>query len=63
MVLVMQQLQQFLLLEQAHHQHVAEVNLLADNTISDILIKNAGIGYTVAPTVTIANPSLIQWCW
>ena len=38
----------------------AEVNLLADNTISDILIKNAGIGYTVAPTVTIANPSLIS---
>ena len=39
---------------------VAEVNLLADNTISDVLIKNAGIGYTVAPTVTIANPSLIS---
>ena len=38
----------------------AEVNLLADNTISDILIKNAGIGYTVAPTVTIASPSLIS---
>ena len=38
----------------------AEVNLLADNTISDIFIKNAGIGYTVAPTVTIANPSLIS---
>ena len=38
----------------------AEVNLLADNTISDVLIKNAGIGYTVAPTVTIANPSLIS---
>ena len=39
---------------------VAEVNLLADNTISDVLIKNAGIGYTVAPTVTIASPSLIS---
>ena len=38
----------------------AEVNLLADNTISDILIKNAGIGYTVTPTITIANPSLIS---
>ena len=38
----------------------AEVNLLADNTISDILLKNAGIGYTVTPTVTIANPSLIN---
>ena len=38
----------------------AEVNLLANNTISDIFIKNAGIGYTVAPTVTIANPSLIS---
>ena len=39
---------------------VAEVNLLADNTISDVLIKNAGIGYTVAPTVSIASPSLIS---
>ena len=39
---------------------IAEVNLLADNTISDILIKNAGIGYTVTPTITIANPSLIS---
>ena len=38
----------------------AEVNLLADNTISDIFLKNAGIGYTVTPTVTIANPSLIS---
>ena len=37
----------------------AEVNLLADNTISDIFLKNAGIGYTVQPTVTIAQPSLI----
>ena len=37
---------------------VAEVNLLADNTISDIFVKNAGIGYTVAPTVVISNPSL-----
>ena len=36
----------------------AEVNLLADNTISDIFVKNAGIGYTVAPTVVISNPSL-----
>ena len=39
---------------------VAEVNLLADNTISDIRLRNAGAGYTVAPTVTIANPSLIN---
>ena len=39
---------------------IAEVNLLADNTISDVLIKNAGIGYTVTPTITIANPSLIS---
>ena len=38
----------------------AEVNLLADNTISDIFLKNAGIGYTVTPTVTISNPSLIN---
>ena len=33
---------------------------LADNTISDIRFKNAGIGYTVAPTVTISNPSPIN---
>ena len=26
---------------------VAEVNLLADNTISDVLIKNAGIGLSL----------------
>ena len=39
---------------------VAEVNLLADNTISDIRLRNAGAGYTVAPTVTISNPSLIN---
>ena len=39
---------------------VAEVNLLADNTISDIRIRNAGVGYTVAPTITISNPSLIN---
>ena len=39
---------------------VADVNLLADNTISDIRLRNAGVGYTVAPTVTIANPSLIN---
>ena len=39
---------------------IAEVNLLADNTISDVLIKNAGIGYTVTPIITIANPSLIS---
>ena len=39
---------------------VAEVNLLADNTISDITVRNAGAGYTVTPTVTIANPSLIN---
>ena len=38
----------------------AEVNLLADNTISDILIKNAGIGYTQSPTVVISSPSTIQ---
>ena len=38
----------------------AEVNLLANNTISDIFLKNAGIGYTVQPTITIANPSLIS---
>ena len=38
----------------------AEVNLLADNTISDIFIKNAGIGYTQAPTVVISSPSTIQ---
>ena len=38
----------------------AEVNLLADNTISDIFVKNAGIGYTVAPTVTISSPNIIQ---
>ena len=38
----------------------AEVNLLANNTISDIFIKNAGIGYTVSPTITIASPSLIS---
>tara|TARA_R100001463_G_scaffold130727_1_gene190289 strand:- start:2236 stop:3876 length:1641 start_codon:yes stop_codon:yes gene_type:complete len=38
----------------------AEVNLLADNTISDILIKNAGIGYTQQPTITIASPTTIQ---
>ena len=39
---------------------VADVNLLADNTISDIRLRNAGVGYTVAPTVIIANPSLIN---
>ena len=39
---------------------VAEVNLLADNTISDILLKNAGIGYTQSPTITISSPSTIQ---
>ena len=39
---------------------VAEVNLLADNTISDVFIKNAGIGYTQQPTVTIASPNIIQ---
>ena len=38
----------------------AEVNLLADNTISDIFIKNAGIGYTQTPTITISSPSTIQ---
>ena len=39
---------------------IAEVNLLADNTISDVFIKNAGIGYTQQPTVTIASPNIIQ---
>ena len=39
---------------------VAEVNLLADNTISDIFVKNAGIGYTISPTVTISSPNIIQ---
>ena len=38
----------------------AEVNLLADNTISDVLLKNAGIGYTQQPTVTISSPTTIQ---
>ena len=38
----------------------AEVNLLADNTISDIFLRNAGIGYTISPTLVIANPSLIN---
>ena len=38
----------------------AEVNLLADNTISDIFLKNAGIGYTVSPTITITSPNIIQ---
>ena len=38
----------------------AEVIMLADNTISDIRSRNAGIGYTQQPTVTIANPSLIS---
>ena len=39
---------------------IAEVIMLADNTISDIRSRNAGIGYTQQPTVTIANPSLIS---
>ena len=39
---------------------VAEVNLLADNTISDIFLKNAGIGYTTSPTITITSPNIIQ---
>ena len=38
----------------------AEVNLLADNTISDILLKNAGIGYTQQPTIIITSPTTIQ---
>jgi len=38
----------------------AEINLLADNTISDIFVKNAGIGYTQSPTVVISSPSTIQ---
>ena len=39
---------------------IAEVNLLADNTISDILLKNAGIGYTQQPTIIISSPTTIQ---
>ena len=39
---------------------IVEVNLLADNTISDVFIKNAGIGYTQQPTVSIASPNIIQ---
>ena len=39
---------------------VADVPVLADNTISDITIRNAGAGYTAQPTVTIANPTLIN---
>ena len=39
---------------------VADVTVLADNTISDITIRNAGAGYTAQPTVTIANPTLIN---
>ena len=38
---------------------VAEVNLLADGTISDIRLRNAGIGYTQQPTVTISKPSIV----
>ena len=33
---------------------------IRDSTISDILIKNAGIGYTQSPTVVISSPSTIQ---
>ena len=40
-------------------QAVADVNLLADNTISDIRLWYAGAGYTVAPSISIATPSLI----
>ena len=39
---------------------VADVTVLADNTISDITLRNAGAGYTAQPTVTIANPTLIN---
>ena len=39
---------------------VADVTVLADNTISDITLRNAGAGYTTQPTVTIANPSVIN---
>ena len=39
---------------------IAEVNLLADNTISDIFLKNAGIGYTQQPTITITSPNIIE---
>ena len=38
----------------------AEVNLLADNTISDIFVKNAGIGFTQVPTIIISDPSTTQ---
>ena len=39
---------------------VADVTVLADNTISDITLRNAGAGYTAQPTLTIANPSVIN---
>ena len=38
---------------------VAEANLLADGTISDIFLRNACIGYTVTPTITISKPSIV----
>ena len=38
---------------------VAEANLLADGTISDIRLRNAGIGYTQQPSVTISKPSIV----
>ena len=38
----------------------AEVNLLADNTISDVFVKNAGIGFTQVPTIIISDPSTTQ---
>ena len=39
------------------HKAVAEAQLMADKTIGDIRLRNAGIGYTLPPTVTIATPS------
>ena len=38
----------------------AEVNLLANNTISDVFVKNAGIGFTQVPTIIISDPSTTQ---
>ena len=42
---------------------VADVTVLADNTISDITLRNAGAGYTAQPTVTIAKSICNKWCW
>ena len=38
---------------------VAEPVLSVNNTVNSIRIRRAGIGYTLAPTVTISSPSLI----